>query len=310
MTPRARLDAIRARTRKWSGPVQAVMQRRWPAIAKLAVGPPDSIFNVYPKLFAGAYPPIDARRLERFSLACRHIAGAIVLSDRVIDNEASRETVAGVVLRLHALNFESYAAFADLFGRDMPIWNALRSNLAEFCLAMSLESQFVGGLRSFSMLDDAEAERIARMKTGLARIAVQGLGALSGVTEAEEALVRSVDAYNVARQIVDDVLDWKEDFRCRRPSTVMARLHRFLPAHGAAPESADLLRAGRVLYYDGHASALLDRAVDLVSSSIREPVFESVPVWSMVMDDLRDGAGQLRRDLQAIADRNVAALAV
>jgi squalene-hopene/tetraprenyl-beta-curcumene cyclase len=119
-------------------------------------------------------------------------------------------------------------------------------------------------------------------------------------------LVESIDCYNCARQMLDDLSDWKEDLEAGMPSLLLAR------ALGEKPSCPDdesfsnlQQQVAREIFYNGHASYVLTlalRKLDEADAALRDwPKL----AWRKVHRDLRNECSQLLSDIERIVRENV-----
>ena len=135
-------------------------------------------------------------------------------------------------------------------------------------------------------------------KNGLSRIAIAGLVELSRDNSHFAALVESNHHFNIARQIWDDLCDWKEDVHHRLPSLLLARLVTEWPVQvKQAERPAFNAQLGRALYYGGHARYVLELAVDSLDRAAQ--LIADIPqlAWQDVIASLREQCQALWRDI-------------
>lgn len=279
------------------------LERGWPCVAGLRVGPPKSAFNSYPKLFISYFPPIADDRLDLFCHGCRLLASAIVVCDRLVDEETSRSEATRILLQSQAMHYEAYGVFNALFGKSPFFWERLKSYMSAFSRSASLQDVYMSGRRSLHGLSLSEAEEIAISKTGVAKIVIAGLSILAE-TEHDDDLVDSIDHFNLARQLYDDLVDWRIDITAGRPSTIVASLVSRHPSFVLKREIPDLSSIGRTIYYSGLATDQINRAeIALDRCSIFVPV-AGEDGWNVVIGGLRAELKSLKTDLTTIIARN------
>lgn len=278
------------------------MQARWPEALGLQEGPPSNLFSL-PFNFAGAFPTLERERLSRFAVGCRLFAGSIFSQDRILDGV---DGSAVMLMRSMALQAEAYQQWHALFAPAAGFWPRLRSYLSEYAWACIEEQSFTLGQRTWEQYDEALGVRLALGKNCLSRAVIAGLVELSGDEGPLKPLERALDSINLAAQHWDDVRDWKEDLRRGVPSVLLARVVRQRPSGVDAEEWKRLeLKLARRLYYEGHVSYVLGRA--LVALDSAEALMADMPgleVREMVAI-FRRRIDALKQDLEQMIARNL-----
>jgi squalene-hopene/tetraprenyl-beta-curcumene cyclase len=147
------------------------------------------------------------------------------------------------------------------------------------------------------------AERVAIGKSALSRLAISSLAALTGQWETAERLDRSLRQYLFARQLFDDLRDWKADLQARLPSLVLARVLAAWPQEAESTDKRTLASLSARIHYEGHATEILDAAVaalDRAAEAGRE-----APPFCAEIDRFRAVVVAMRNDLSGIAEKNV-----
>ena len=285
-------------------------EARWSSTVRLSANPEDSLYNVYPYLFRDAFPAVGDGTLEQLSLASRLFSGGIVILDDIIDAHELRDDVSAAVRRSIAMHFEAYREIARLFPPENPFWDALQKNLTDYFRGCILEEVYGRG-GGLAELDATRAVNIIKYKTAPTRAVLAGLAMLSGDQRTAAELTLALDDYNVARQLLDDLQDWREDVLTGRATLVIAHLFACWP-------SAAELDAGAAhrLYYDGHAARILELASHHARASlarleafpVRLPVVRVVEATVAAARTLHDDIGQI--SAEAIARRRSASYAL
>ena len=287
------------------------MERSWPVTGSLRLGPPNSIFNHYPRLFLPYFEHIDEHEVATLSDACRLLAGAVVAGDRLVDDEVGRSEAMRTLFNCQALQFEAERLLGQVFPAESPIWNFLKGSLSNAMAAALEQDRFMAGRKPLDTLSVTTAEKMAVAKTAVAGVAIEGLRLITG-TPPNLALLKSVDAYNLARQLQDDLMDWREDFTAKRPSTLMARLATLQPGLFDADASSGSRKAGIAIYYRKVAESHLTRACECLDEarelSMSQALGSTAPEapWITTIDLLKEKIVSLKNDLGRIASRNLA----
>ena len=240
------------------------LQTPWPKPILLSASAV-SIYDCFPYLFEEAFPLIDDDDLDTFAVAARLYASSIFLHDNVFDPGAIREAHSDLApvngMRIMAMQWESYRLLHGLFPPGCAFWDHFHCYVRQFTGACLEEQRFAAG-RPWSELSEDLALEIARGKNGIARTTIAGLAKMQGSTAALAPLTEAIDCYNEARQLWDDLTDWKEDLDAGVPSLLLARILGKRP-EGLPEQDFAILKAeiGREIYYGGHAAYVLHLAL-------------------------------------------------
>lgn len=281
------------------------IQAGWTEGADLRVNAKGWIYDLHPYLFATAFREVPRPELRRLALAGRFLANAVVLMDMQIDEPVDAATAAGWALRGTALQFEAYRLLQGLFPPTSGFWPAFRASISDFITAYTMEQEFASGKRAWHSFATTAAIVIATGKTSMAKGSVFGLAELAGDNAPVAALARSIDEYNIARQIFDDVHDWKADLRDARPSVVLRELlPEELPGRDERTSPELIQDLARRLYYDDVLDALMDRVLLHVGRALDEAATWPELPWRKVMRMLERGAQDLQADTRRITAEN------
>ncbi len=258
-----------------------------------------NIYNGYPYLFLGAFPALTPSGVQPLTLAGRLFASSLFAYDNLIDG-MSRATNA---LSAQAMQFEAYHLLHQLFPPDTAFWRRFRSYMAEYADACLQEQRFASGERPWQEYTESLALEIAVAKTGIAKATVAGLVELAHNDSLFEPLVESIHHYYIARQMWDDLGDWKEDLRTGIPSLLLSRVLHERPAR----ENRDLVRdqLARELYYGGHAQYVLELALESLDRV--DDLTADMPhlLWHRATAEVRRNCEALLDDINRIVHDNL-----
>ena len=266
------LDRVAALRAAWPDYLQFSRPDLPETAPQLPSGAPN-IYGYHPYLFAGAFPGVDEHQLADLSVAAYLFSNMIFEVDSAVDQDQT--TPWRGPLDMLAGQFEAYRALARLFPGERPLWDVLRARMLDYATVVRQQRRFVSGERAIIDFSYPDTVDWARAKASLATVTVAALGELAGTTElvrAElvQALTRSVHAYSVATQLLDDVVDWRADLAGRRPSYPLARA--MTVAGQGEPEgehwSAEQVdRIGRALYFEGVIASMMDLVTDQIAEA-------------------------------------------
>jgi squalene-hopene/tetraprenyl-beta-curcumene cyclase len=260
-----------------------------------------TIYTVYPFLFAEAFPRVDRRELVELGVACRLLAISAFAFDSIVDRECREDMLAATTLSGNAMRFEAHQILASLFPPGAPFWKRMRGYLTGEALAICREQEFALGTTPWSEFDEATARAIIVGKTGLANVPIAALGDLGGRPELLEPLEESIANYYLARQMWDDLCDWKRDARAGMPTLLLARV---IPERTEVTREVVFEDLARRVYYDGHAQYVLELALEHAAAASRIPSELRTLPWCRVISNVRRTCEALLCDIGAIVERN------
>ncbi|HLE84641.1 MAG TPA: prenyltransferase/squalene oxidase repeat-containing protein [Thermoanaerobaculia bacterium] len=280
------------------------LQERWPGAVQLGITTRASIYHSYPHLFLGAFPGLDAARIEPLCLAASLFADSLFVADDLMDDDATDRDTTTNVVRVQAMQLEGYYILHDLFPPQARFWDRFRDYLALYAAACIDERRFAQPAADWSELTQPLALRIAKGKSSLAKFVTAGLGELAGDEAPIEPLSRALDRYYVARQMIDDLSDWRQDLERGYPSLLLARVAGGELAGLSPPELARRSEeVGRALYGAGHARYVVELALHALAEG--EALASPYPdlLWHRVMARLRGRSETLLGELERLATR-------
>lgn len=281
----------------------AGLQPRWPRDVELGIAAQGSIYHGYPFLFLGAFPSLAStpQRVEPLALACRLLADSLFVADDVMDEDPTDRERAANILRIQAMQFEAYRLLHSLFPPQARFWDRLQTYLAVYAKACLSEKHFSAPGSGWTDLSQGAAIAIARGKSSLANLAVAGLVELAEDEGPFEALTGSVGRYYIARQLVDDLTDWRDDLRRGVPSLLLARVAA-LEFSGDSKEelTRQIDRTTQAIYFGGHGRQALELALTVLAAARREAApYPDLP-WHRLLDKLDGHCKGLLQDLDRL----------
>jgi squalene-hopene/tetraprenyl-beta-curcumene cyclase len=281
------------------------LERRWPSGVALQYDTLQShirIYDFYPFLFHRAFPSVPEEAVRKLALAGRLFFSSLLLFDRLMDRTSPAHLATEDGLRIQALRFEADLVLHELFPADSPFWNHFQGLISAYAAACLEEQSFATGARPWQEYDEATALRIAVGKNGVARAAVAGLCALAGDMDLMPRLTESIDGFNVAFQMLDDLKDCREDLRARIPSLLLSRV----VGNWAETKAEERWIEGciREVYYQGHARYVLDLALESLQRA--KSIVADLPLleWQSVISDLEARCRDFLPDMEQILMRN------
>jgi squalene-hopene/tetraprenyl-beta-curcumene cyclase len=260
-----------------------------------------SIYACFPNYFLAAFPQLSHQDVRPLAAAGWFLANTLFLFDKLMDSP-SDATVADL-LRAQAMQMETNHLLHKLFSPPSIFWTYHQSYAAQYAEACLQENAFASGDRSWSEYSESKALQIIIGKSGFLRSAVAGLSELAGDYEHFIVLTEAVNQYNIAGQMLDDLVDWKEDIHRGCPSLLLKRVLDERPSTLAISESQIKEIAG-VIYYEGHAYCVLEKALQALDKA--DGLVCSLPdlLWLQVTAGLRGQCQALLNDIEQIVNNN------
>jgi len=285
-----------------------IIENKWLAHANLLTPSKFNIYHYYPYLFKQFFVGVDSDKMRKFTISARLFSDSIFLLDCVIDSE-SKNISHGFgedILRYQAMQFESYHILYQLFTIDSFFWNRFQVYLLEYTTAVLEEKKIIENQLFLSTDVEKLSRKVILGKTGISRTVIAGLVELSGQENLYLPLVASMQHFYIARQICDDITDWKNDLSKSIYSTVLARLSNKYPDVFIQEIDSEFLNAlTREFYYGGHAETLLEQAIaELHHATL---AIEGLPQsgWHNAIVNLQNECVSIKNDITKIILKNL-----
>jgi squalene-hopene/tetraprenyl-beta-curcumene cyclase len=265
-----------------------------------------SLTNYGPHLFIAAFPSVSLEQIRPLMVAGKLLGTSIVLCDKIIDrsNESLLATKYG--LSFQAMQLEAYSILHSIFPPNAQFWERLRSYYREYVNACMTEKKFASGELPFSEYTETLALEIGANKSAIAKTSVAGLVELSKDDRLLQPLTEAVNQYLIARQLWDDIQDWKEDLQSGTPSLLLARVVEEWPVKY---DEGSLKQLSQKLFYGGHISYAIDLALQSLDRA--QEITQDIPnlEWRTVsVESLETHFKSLSEDIQKICQKNIESL--
>ena len=284
------VQGVAARVTAFHGELQAVLQ--------ISTTEEPNYYHAYPFLFRDEFPNVSDADASTLAVAGVFYLNHLCLLDDVVDSQGAREPYKLFMSAL--LHEEALVQLGTLFVPASPFWTELSAYHREFAAAMLREqTAHTGRLSAFT---EAEVFQIAKGKAALSKMTTAALALLADRPETIAKLSASQDCFNAARQMYDDVKDWKEDYLNRRYSALLtAALLELSGGEEKSPQgSIDVDTLSTRLHYGGHIDRALAQAVQWCDEAARHASGCKVAGWNRLMQSLRAQVVRLREDLATI----------
>jgi hypothetical protein len=286
------VQGVAARVAAFHGELQAVLQ--------IGTTEVPNYYHAYPFLFRDEFPNVSDADASTLAVAGVFYLNHLCLLDDAVDSQGVPQPYKLLLGAL--LHEEALVLMGTLFAAASPFWAELSRYHREFAAAMLREqTEHTGRLSAFT---EAEVFQIAKGKAALSKMTTTALALLADRPETIAKLSASQDCFNAARQMYDDVKDWKEDYLNRRYSALLtAALLELSGGEAKSPQgSIDVDALSTRLHYGGHIDRALAQAAQWCDEAARHVVGYKVAGWSRLIQSLRAQVVRLRRDLATIRE--------
>jgi len=259
-------------------------------------------FDCYPYLFWAAFPKLTPEQIQPFSVWARLTAVAISGYDDIIDGTQSSFSLIKAGMSIQAMQFEADKILHSLFPSSAYFWQQFRNYYAKYVAACLQEDQFKSRELPWSELTESIAINIAIDKGGLTRAVISGLAELAQNSVWVEPLTESIVQYTIARQMWDDLCDWRIDLKAGMPSFLLSKV-----VSQPRDEWTDdeLNQIAREIFYGGHANAVLDLALSSLTAA-KAPMADLPDLaWWIIIEHLQSNLEKLSKDIHHICYANL-----
>jgi squalene-hopene/tetraprenyl-beta-curcumene cyclase len=171
----------------------------------------------YLKAFYNLFPEIPEIFFEKFTKASYCYFYSLLLTDKIIDNNFFNNREA--LLFAFVLQEKGLHILHDIYDVQSKFWSYFEKCHKEFIKAMALETRHQENI--FNDYDKSELESIYMGKAAFSKVIPIAFAIESNQTDLIGSLEKSVDSFNLAISLKDDVNDWKEDFKNKQYSYVI-----------------------------------------------------------------------------------------
>lgn len=217
-------------------------------------------------------------------------------SDKVVDapTAASRSRITTSSFML----VEATRILSDFFPTESLFWEYFDKYYLEHICASVAEINLLSGDPGKSW-NISQFEEIAKGRAALAKFVPVAMAVLAGDVSSLKCIEDSQDAFHVAFQSYDDLVDWKEDFAARRTSFLLSQVFDYCSSLGKQ-KSLDAETVGRMLYFSGIAEKMLEVAYNHFSLALELVKELRCEQWKLVIRTKRIAVEILRYDLEQL----------
>jgi squalene-hopene/tetraprenyl-beta-curcumene cyclase len=264
-----------------------------------------SIYDCFPYLFIEAFPNVSLEKVEQLSLAGRLYATSLFVADGLMDQQLKGYDSAIASVTATALQSEASKILYELFPANSKFWEYFRTYLRQYTEACLKEKEFLSNKSDLSNFTEEIALKIIKEKDGFSRTAIAGLCEIADDYSLLESLTESIGHYYIARQLYDDLIDWKDDLSDGSPSLVLKRLiEKQVSIEKSDKNLSEVKELAYKLYYDGHAQYVLELALDSLNKA--DKLIEGISdlSWRAAIEVAKEHCNSLLNDIKKIVAEN------
>ncbi len=269
----------------------------------------ETIYDCYPYLFKCLFPNIKNDDLCQLSIAGRLFAASIILYDEFLDKKTIEKNARRLFSPL-VMQWESQKILNQLFEPDSLFWERFNSFYGDHIQACAVEETFRDNKRSWSEFTEELGSEITVGKNGISRAVIAGLVELSGNESVYIPLVESINNFNISCQVLDDMVDWKQDLGDSAPSLLLARVfdeNPLLIKNVVEKRNEDYINdVAKTIYYEGYAEDHLTIGLQAAEKSLQllKQIGGDKTDWHTLVVMTKSKLESLLADFRTIVQRN------
>jgi len=193
--------------------------RALPSEQRVAAGIEAASYYSYPLLFYPYFPDVSLEQLRGLSVCGSYLFDYTLCLDTLLDRSASGDV--GALLVSGMLQSEALSALHALFPPGTAFWRHFEAFTDHFTQAVLRERACHHCL--VTPYSEAALQFIYSGKAAIAKGCIAAMASLGSRADLIERLVASHDAFYVAFQLLDDLQDWRVDYRRQHYSYPLTR---------------------------------------------------------------------------------------
>lgn len=284
------------------------LQNNWDNLVSLEgdfKNPIETIYDCYPYLFKSLFPNVKEKEIHQLSVAGRLFGASIILYDDFLDKEITDKNTRKLFTPM-VMQWESQKILNRLFKSGTIFWKRFDAFYEDHIRACAEEESFRNGERDWSEYTEKVGLKITVGKNGISRAVIAGLVELSKNEGVYEPLIKALNGFNIACQVLDDLVDWKQDLKDSTPSILLARVfneNRQLLEN--KNNSADSI--AKFIYYKGHAQNILAIGLEAVEKSLEllKEIDGDKTDWHDLVLTTKGQLESLTEDFESIVRQNI-----
>ncbi len=306
-----RLLRLRAQKREELsfGTLGRVIDSSTPAEGRLTAHtgePGENFYLTFPYLFYEHFPSIPLAYYEPLALSNALYLDFVLLTDRLMDGKVKWEP--SVAFWVTSAYQEICLLLSELFARPSPFWDDFTTYRRERVEALQIER--LAHLYRIAPYTEEEKVAVAAGKSAMAKATIAALAQLAE-RPAPETLLASCEAYHVGLQLLDNVQDWRSDYRDHlyTPLLTQVILDNELADEVESADRPDVNLIGTLIYMQGYYQKLLSEAQDYFRLALYYVQEAACPAWQHAVETMlqhcREAEAAKRKQLARIREKQM-----
>ncbi len=170
-------------------------------------------FVLLPFVFHEEFPDVSIEKVRALASAAMYGSLHVFVEDKIIDCSSGKTEI---VLLSNTFLHKALRNLYGLFQHDSDYWKYFDTYYEEYAIALLKEKQNV-----WQVHDQKEFMEISKGKSSLIKCILCGMALLGNKRHTLPVLNNTLDCFVVALQLMDDIVDWREDFESKQLSPML-----------------------------------------------------------------------------------------
>lgn len=239
-----------------------------------------SVYLVFPFYFANNFKNIKETDVYALSLCGNLYHTYLMMIDNFIDNKLDNVSI----IPLQKLHETAILKIVDLFPPKSLFWVYFHLYRERYALGMKKEYEKTN--KDNSSYSYTELEEITKAKCAFTKCSTAGLLILSGMESKNDPFIKTQDEYHIGLQILDDIQDWREDYRNNNKSYLLHQVFsdmEFIKKLNCVEDKENTL--GKYIYFSEITATSLENALYHFQESKKSCLDFDVPYWTSFLEN-------------------------
>lgn len=258
----------------------------------------DNFYVTYPFFFYTHYEDLDEEKIFSLTKCGNIFMTYILILDNTLDKDNPPDN--STLIFLHYLHQNTIIELFKLFPTDALFWSFYTKYETDF-----FSTDFSFKLNKINILKFENFIGDIIKRNSFAKCATAGLLSLVSNNNTEvDPFVTTQDFFHVGLQLLDDLEDWKEDFRKKRYSYLLAKSLSDPILNNALKQRTDRINIiGKYIYYSGLATDILDLAISYFKMSLDSISSFNIPYWKSFLEKFIYNTKKHRDEISCLIDK-------
>jgi hypothetical protein len=230
----------------------------------------------FPYLFYELYSQVPLEQYDQLALSQQLYLNYGVMIDRLMDGKLLMEPQ--IAYWTNSIYQEIILILSGLFSINSPFWAYFEKCHIEHTQTLILER--IKHTYRVSEYSDQEILLVFSGKSGMAKAGLAALAYLSQQEISKDAIL-SCEAFHIGFQFMDDVQDWRNDYRDHVYTPLLTRVlfDHHLNDKVESVQRPDVNSIGSLVYGCGYAQAALEKAIEYFNLALYAIKDANCPAW-------------------------------